>query len=71
MGLARDLVRKATKNLWVKFMAGTGGKWIAKVVDTSADAPDSRFKPKRNLYEQMLAEEQEGAEDGHDHDHAH
>jgi hypothetical protein len=32
------------------------------MADTSSDAPDSRFKPKRDLYAKIVADEKEQAE---------
>src|SRR5690606_33558804 len=68
MGIARTLLGKAGRGLWLRVM-NRAGRLVGRVVDTSADAPDYNYKPKRDLYEKM---QQEGARDGdrgHDHDH--
>jgi hypothetical protein len=38
-------------------MDRVGGKFVAGFADTSSDAPDAHYEPKRNLYAQMQAEE--------------
>ncbi len=57
-GFAAKLARKAVTRL----MDRVGGKLVSGLADTSSDAPDSRFKPKRDLYSKM-AEEEPGGED--------
>ena len=48
-GFAAKLARKAVTRL----MDRVGGKLVSGLADTSSDAPDSRFKPKRDLYSKM------------------
>ena len=48
-GFAAKLARKAVTRL----MDRVGGRLVSGLADTSSDAPDSRFKPKRDLYSKM------------------
>lgn len=67
------IARKAGKRLVTRLL-DRAGSLVGRVVDTSADAPDSRFVPKRDLYAKMnAAPEPEAPEEdhGHDHDHGH
>ena len=57
-GLAAKLARKAMTRL----MDRVGGKLVSGLADTSSDAPDSRFKPKRDLYSKMTENEDEPEE---------
>ncbi len=57
-GLAAKLARKAMTRL----MDRVGGKLVSGLADTSSDAPDSRFKPKRDLYSKMTENEDESEE---------
>lgn len=68
MGFAQNVFRRATRRLWVRVME-RAGKLVGRWVDTSADAPDSRFAPKRDVYRHMNAAAE--AEHDHDHDHGH
>ena len=60
MSVARTLIRKATRNLWVRVM-NRAGPLVGMAVDTSADAPDTGYQPKRDLYSKMA---EDGAFDG-------
>jgi hypothetical protein len=40
-----------------RLMDRVGGKLVTGLADTSSDAPDARYKPKRDLYSKMVAEE--------------
>ena len=51
--MAKGMAKKAVTRL----MDRVGGKVVSGMADTSSDAPDSRFKPKRDLYSQMVADE--------------
>jgi len=62
--IAGRMVRTAARRAWTRFMDRVGGKLVAGFADTSSDAPDARYKPKRNLYAKMQAEAtQAGATD--------
>jgi hypothetical protein len=52
MGFASNVLRRASKRMWVRWMDRAGGL-VGRWVDTSADAPASRFAPKRNLYQTL------------------
>lgn len=67
MGLARTLLTRFTRRAWVRVMA-RAGRFVGRWVDTSADAPEASYAPKRNLYEKLNADADGG---GHDHDHDH
>ena len=60
MGVATSLFRKATKNVWVRVM-NRAGRLVGFAVDTSADAPEAGYQPKRDLYSKMA---EEGAFEG-------
>jgi len=57
-GLAAKLARKAMTRL----MDRVGGKLVSGLADTSSDAPDSRFKPKRDLYSKMTESQDDSEE---------
>jgi hypothetical protein len=38
-------------------MDRVGSKLVSGIADTSSDAPDARYKPKRDLYSKIAAEE--------------
>jgi len=50
--MAKGVAKKAVTRL----MDRVGGKLVSGIADTSSDAPDSRFKPKRDLYSTMVSE---------------
>jgi hypothetical protein len=58
--LAGRMAKGMAKKAVTRFMDRVGGKVVSGMADTSADAPDSRFKPKRDLYSKMKAEDAEG-----------
>lgn len=64
MSFLGTVARRASKRLMTRLL-DRAGKLVGRVVDTSADAPDSRFVPKRDLYAKM------GHEADHDHGHDH
>jgi hypothetical protein len=72
MGLLDTLLRRALRRVATRLLE-RGGKLVGRFFDTSADAPDTRTAPKRNVYDQMhAAPATEGdAGDDHDHDHGH
>ena len=53
------MVKTAVRGAWTRFMDKVGSRFVAGIADTSSDAPDAHYKPKRNLYAQM--QEQEAA----------
>lgn len=67
MSVLSRIVKSAARKLWSRAIARVGGRFVAGMADTSADAPAASFTPKRKLYEQM----KQGAADGHDHGHDH
>ena len=82
MSLPSRLLKNVAKKGWTKVMDRVGGRLVSGMADTSADAPDARFEPKRNLYEQMQQGKvdssgrstevaEESADDDHDHSHSH
>ncbi|MFT5686351.1 MAG: hypothetical protein ACI8RZ_007307 [Myxococcota bacterium] len=80
MSLASRAMKKLTGRAWTRFMDRVGGRLVSGMADTSADAPSSFHKPKRDLYRKMKAgediageaETEAGEESGgHDHDHDH
>jgi hypothetical protein len=58
MSLASTLLRRVTRRVWVRVME-RAGKLVGRWVDTSADAPDARFAPKRDVYRTMNAPDRE------------
>ncbi|MDG1481648.1 MAG: hypothetical protein P8R54_18785 [Myxococcota bacterium] len=76
MSLASRSVKKLTQRVWTRLMDRVGGRLVSGMADTSADAPNSFHKPKRDVYRKMKAGEDVGSEEaevsaGHDHDHDH
>ena len=63
MSIARKLLRGTAKGLYTRLMDKVGSRVVAVATDTSSDAPDAFYAPKRNLYAQMVSEEQDGEED--------
>ena len=55
-GLTGKFARKAVTRLMDK----VGGRLVSGMTDTSSDAPASCFKPKRDLYAKIAAEEEQG-----------
>jgi hypothetical protein len=54
--IAGRMVKVAARRAWTRIMDRVGGKVVAGMADTSSDAPDARYPPKRNLYAKMQAE---------------
>lgn len=57
MGIARNLIKSALKGVYTRVMDRVGGKLVVGLADTSSDAPDAYYAPKRDVYAQMVAEE--------------
>ena len=58
MGIARRLLKSAARGLYTRLMDKVGGKVVAGFADTSSDAPDAYYEPKRNVYAEMVEQEQ-------------
>jgi hypothetical protein len=57
MGVTRNLLKNAVKSVTTKLMDQVGGKLVATIADTSSDAPDAYYTPKRNKFAEMVAAE--------------
>ena len=57
MGVTRNLLKNAVKSVSTKLMDRVGSKVVANVTDTSSDAPDAYYTPRRDRYAAMVAEE--------------
>ena len=55
--IAARMFKTTARRAWTRVMDRVGGKFVAGIADTSSDAPDAHYKPKRNLYAQMQEEE--------------
>ena len=55
--LAGRMAKGMAKKAMTRLMDRVGGKVVSGMTDTSSDAPDARFKPKRDLYSQMVSDE--------------
>lgn len=63
-------VSGALKRAWSKIMDRIGGRLVSGMADTSSDAPNARFAPKRDVYRHMEEEKaQKKGGGGHDHRH--
>ena len=72
MGIARNLLKTAAKRVSTRLMDKVGSRVVAMTTDTSSDAPDAFYEPKRSLYEEMVANEKaEEAAAANDPDHDH
>ena len=61
MGIKRRLLKSAVQSAYTKTMDKVGSKIVAGMTDTSSDAPNAYYTPKRDLYESMVDEEKEEA----------
>ena len=59
MGITRRLLRAVVQSAYTKTMDKVGSKIVAGMTDTSSDAPNAYYTPKRDLYESMVDEENE------------
>ena len=57
MGIGTRFFKNAVRGVYTRFMDKVGGRFVAGIADTSADAPDAYYTPKRDRYAQMVAEE--------------
>jgi hypothetical protein len=85
MGIGRKLVKGMARKMGNTMLDKVGRRLVHTLGDTSSDAPDAAFEPKRNLYEQMrrgevdetgratpkVPEAVEEDDHGHDHGHSH
>ncbi len=55
--IARNLARAMTRKVYDRVMDRVGGRLISGIADTSSDAPNAFYEPKRDLYRQMVEEE--------------
>ena len=58
--IAGRMAKGVAKKTITRLMDRVGGKLVSGMADTSSDAPDSRFKPKRDLYAKIVADEKDG-----------
>ena len=58
MGITRRLLKAAVQSVYTKTMDKVGSKVVAGMTDTSSDAPNAYYTPKRNLYESMVEQEE-------------
>jgi len=77
MGIGRKLMKGMARKMGNTVIDKVGRRLVHTLGDTSSDAPDAAFEPKRNLYEQMQRGEVDasgrspGLSGDHDHDHDH
>ena len=80
MGFGRRVARGMLRRAGTSMLDKVGRRLVRTLGDTSSDAPDAAFAPKRNLYEQMRSGEVDevgkavdasGEDHDHDHDHGH
>lgn len=55
--LAKNLARAAARRVYHRVMDRVGGRLVAGMADTSADAPSAFFEPKRDMYREIVEEE--------------
>jgi hypothetical protein len=58
MGITRRLLKAAVQSVYTKTMDRVGSKVVAGMTDTSSDAPNAYYTPKRNLYASMVEQEE-------------
>lgn len=84
MGIGRKVVKGMARKMGNTLLDKVGRRLVHTLGDTSSDAPDAAFEPKRNLYEQMRRGEVDEAgrsrapapeaaveEPAPEHDHSH
>ncbi len=71
MGIGRKLAKGVAKRLGTTVMDKVGRRLVHTLGDTSSDAPDAAFAPKRDLYGKMKSGEVDATGGAHDHDHDH
>ena len=55
--IARNLARTAARRVYHRLMDRVGGRLVAGMADTSADAPNAFYEPKRDMYKEIVEEE--------------
>ena len=68
MGIAKRLLKSAARGVYTRLMDRVGGRVIAGFADTSSDAPNAYYQPKRDAYAEMVAEEQNAKDAGQQND---
>jgi len=53
MSATSRILRSALRRIATRFMDRVGSRFVSGIADTSSDAPDAAFTPKRDLYRQM------------------
>ena len=53
MGLIAKVAKAGAKKAWTRFLDRVGSRFVARMADTSSDAPNAFHKPKRDVYAQM------------------
>ena len=83
MSATTRMLRRVSRRAATRLVGKVGKRLVAGMADTSSDAPDAAFKPKRDLYAKMQAGEAtatgratdaapaEEQEHGHSHGHGH
>jgi hypothetical protein len=57
MGLITKVAKASTKRAWTRFLDKVGSRFVARMADTSSDAPNAFHEPKRDIYAQMAEDE--------------
>jgi hypothetical protein len=70
MSAATRIFRRTARRTVTKLMDKVGKRLVSGMADTSSDAPNAAYAPKRDLYSKMKDGTAGGAHD-HDHDHDH
>ena len=55
--LAKKLLKGAVKGVYTRLMDKVGGQLVAGMTDTSSDAPEAYYVPKRDVYREMVERE--------------
>lgn len=63
MAKGGNLLGRVAKKAVTRVLDKVGSKVVSGMADTSADAPASRFEPKRDVYRKMQEEAQSRPED--------
>jgi hypothetical protein len=60
MKLFRRIIKTFFRRASTKFMDKVGSKVVSGMTDTSSDAPNAFYEPKRDAYKKMKNEEKSG-----------
>ncbi len=55
--LVKNLARATARRFYHRLMDRVGGRLVAGMADTSADAPSAFYEPKRDVYRSIVEEE--------------